>query len=182
MLALLTMAAWFPLVAAQTPAQPQGPPGLPQQPPARLPQGPTGLPQMPPATLPGGPAAVEEDVQPTPEDDKDTIEAGAKWLALLDEGKLGTAWDVSSAYLKSVVSRKKWVTEIGKARKPLGKLATRKVGRFARAHSLPGAPEGDYSIVEFDSTFANDKHATEQVIWMFENKSKSWRVSGYFIR
>jgi len=166
-LALLAMAAGFSLVAAQTAAQ--TPP-------------PTGLPMAPPATLPGSQTPIDSDEQPTPEDDKATIEAGAKWLALLDAGKFGTAWDVSSAHLKSVVTRQKWVTEIGKARKPLGKLTTRKAERFARAHSLPDAPEGDYSIVEFESTYANGKRATEQVIWMFETKSKSWRVSGYFIR
>ena len=163
MLALLAMVAWCTLVATHTAAQ-------------------TGLPAAPPATLPESPTAVDADAQPTLADDKATIEAGEKWLALLDAGKFGAAWDVSSAHLKSVVTRQKWVTEIGKARKPFGKLATRKAERFARAHSLPGAPEGDYSIVEFDSTYANGKRATEQVIWMFESKSKAWRVSGYFIR
>jgi hypothetical protein len=132
----LTMAAWFSLIAGQTVAQ-------------------TGLPTAPPTSLPQGPAAVDSDAQPTLDDDKATIVAGEKWLALLDTGKFGAAWDVSSAHLKSVVTRQKWVTEIGKARKPFGKLTTRKAERFARAHSLPDAPEGDYSIVEFESKYAN---------------------------
>ena len=165
-LALLAMAAGFSLLAGQTAAQ--TPP-------------PTGLPIAPPATLPGSQAPIDSDEQPTLEDDKATIEAGAKWLALLDAGKFGAAWDVSSAHLKSVVTRQKWVTEITQVRKPLGKLRTRKAEKFARAHSLPGAPDGDYSIVEFESVYANGKQATEQVIWMFEADSV-WRVSGYFVR
>ena len=52
---------------------------------------------------------------------------------------------------------------------------------FERSHQLPGAPEGDYSIIEFQTEFANGKKATEQVIWMLE-KDDVWRVSGYFIR
>jgi uncharacterized protein DUF4019 len=156
---LLAMAAWCSLAAAQ--------PALP--------------PATPPAVSPGSPAAPDSDEQPTLGDDKDTIEAARKWLALLDAGKFGVAWDASSAHLKSVVTRQKWVTEITKARKPLGKLRTRKPEKFARAHSLPGAPDGDYSIVEFESVYANGKQATEQVIWMFEADSV-WRVSGYFIR
>jgi hypothetical protein len=167
MLSVLAMVVWFSLVADQTGAQTPAP---------------SGLPTAPPTSLPQGPAAVDSDTQPTLDDDKATIAAGEKWLALLDAGKFGAAWDVSSAHLKSVVTRQKWVTEIGKARKPFGKLETRKAERFARAHSLPGAPEGDYSIVEFESKYANGKRATEQVIWMFEANSKAWRVSGYFIR
>jgi hypothetical protein len=159
MFAVLSMAAWFSLAAAQ--------PALP--------------PTTPPPASSATPAASDSNEQPTLGDDKDTIEAAQKWLALLDAGKVGAAWDVSSAHLKSVVTRQKWVTEITKARKPLGKLRTRKAEKFARAHSLPGAPDGDYSIVEFESVYANGKQATEQVIWMFEADS-IWRVSGYFVR
>jgi hypothetical protein len=138
-------------------------------------------PTTPRAPSPGSPAAADSSEQPTLGDDKDTIEAAQKWLALLDAGKVGAAWDASSAHLKSVVTRQKWVTDIGKVRKPFGKLRTRKAEKFARAHSLPGAPDGDYAIVEFESVYANGKQATEQVIWMFEADSV-WRVSGYFIR
>ncbi len=138
-------------------------------------------PAAPPAAAPGPPAAAEPDVQPTLGDDKDTIEATRKWLALLDAGKAGAAWDVASPYLKSVVKRQKWVTEINSARKPFGKFTSRKAEKFARAHSLPGAPDGDYSIIEFESVFANGRHASEQVIWMLES-GDVWRVSGYYIR
>jgi cytoskeletal protein RodZ len=156
------MAAWCSLVAAQSTEQPAAPPATP------------------PAASPPSSATADSD-QPTLVEDKATIEAAEKWLALLDAGKAGIAWDASSAHLKSVVTRQKWVTEITKTRKPLGKLGTRKAEKFARSHSLPGAPEGDYSIVEFESVYANGKRATEQVIWMFEADSV-WRVSGYFIR
>src|SRR5258705_13328463 len=103
MLSVLAMAAWFSLVADQTGAQTPAP---------------SGLPTAPPTSLPQGPAAVDSDAQPTLDDDKATIDAGEKWLALLDAGKFGAPWDVPSAHLKSGVTREKWVREIGKARKP----------------------------------------------------------------
>lgn len=140
---------------------------------------PPAAPAASPVTVP--PPTEPAPVQPTMGDDKDTIQASQKWLALLDAGKAGAAWDVSSAHLKSVVNRAKWIEGITAARKPFGKLDTRKAEKFARSHELPGAPEGDYSIIEFESVFANGKKASEHVIWMLE-KGDVWRVSGYFIR
>jgi hypothetical protein len=135
-----------------------------------------------PAVTPApGVPPVLESAQPTAGDDKETIGAAYKWLTLLDGGKAGAAWDVASAHLKSVVTRKKWVEGIVEMRGPFGKPDARKAEKFARSHQLPGAPEGDYSIIEFQTEFANGKKATEQVIWMLE-KDDVWRVSGYFIR
>jgi len=137
-----------------------------------------------PAVRPAAPAAsphTDAPEQPTLGDDKDTIEAARKWLALLDAGKAGAAWDVSSKYLKSVVTRQKWITEMGAARKPFGKIAKRTPTRFARSHSMPGAPDGDYSFIEFETVYANGKQANEHVVWMLED-DEVWRVSGYYIR
>jgi len=155
-LVMLMAAAWFSQLAAQT-ATP------------------------PPAGAPDKSPAADTANMPTLQDDKDTIAASEKWLKLLDTGKVGAAWDVSSAYLKSVVTRQKWVEGIGRARKPFGKFSTRTAGKFARAHTLPEAPDGDYAILEFDSVYANGKRATEQVIWMLES-GDTWRVAGYYIR
>jgi hypothetical protein len=128
---------------------------------------------------PGAPAA--DAAQPTPRDDKETIEASTKWLALLDSGKTGAAWDVGSPYLKSVVTRAKWIDGITSARKPYGEFVKRTPTKFARSHSMPGAPDGDYSIIEFETEFAYGKRASEHIIWMLGER-EVWSVSGYFIR
>ena len=108
-------------------------------------------------------------------------EASTKWLALLDSGKTGAAWDVSSPHLKSVVTRKGWIDGITSARKPFGDFVKRTPTKFARSHSMPGAPDGDYSIIEFDTEFANGKRASEHIIWMLGER-EVWSVSGYYIR
>ena len=130
---------------------------------------------------PPGPPPTDEPAQASPRDDKETIEAARTWLALLDAGKAGVAWEASSAYLKSVVTRQKWIAGINSARKPFGKFVKRTPTRFARSHVMPGAPDGDFSIIEFESVFANGKQATEQIIWMLVDNDV-WRVSGYYIR
>lgn len=162
---LVLLAAFLPWWAAA-----QLPPAKPQRPPWER------------MTAP--PPAAEEDElskQPTLADDNDTIEAGQKWLALIDRGRADAAWDLASAYLKSVVTRDQWVKGMRDYRKPFGKLASRKAVKFGRSHSLPGAPDGDYAIIQYESTFANGKRATEQLTWMLEDEN-TWRVSGYYIR
>jgi hypothetical protein len=120
--------------------------------------------------------------QPTLKDDRDVIEASEKWLKLLDRGQLGAAWDISARRLQAQVTRPTWIKGIGEARKPFGKLKARNRDRFARAHEMPGAPDGDYAIVQFVSEFANGKRATEQITWTLEPDGGIWRVSGYYIR
>ena len=161
--ALLFTAAWIAVAVAQ----PAAPAAVPPSPPASAPPSQTAIDALP--------------AQPTMGDDRDTIQASEKWLALLDAGKPGTAWDAASPHLKSVVTRKQWIEGITAMRKPFGKLESRKGDKFARAHQLPGAPDGDYSIVEFVSKFKNGKQGSEQVIWML-TEGEVWRVSGYFIR
>jgi Protein of unknown function (DUF4019) len=137
-------------------------------------------PGAPPAAPPGA-SSDDPANQPTLEDDKDTIDASRQWLALLDAGKYGAAWDISSQQLKTTVTRAKWNAGIRDARKPFGKLASRKATRFARSHAMPGAPDGDYAVIEFESSFANGKQALEHITWVLE-KGEVWRVAGYYIR
>lgn len=134
----------------------------------------------PPGAPPAGKAEAEAE-QPTLQDDRDTIDAGMKWLELIDAGKSGEAWDAAAKILKSAVTRNDWVSGLSEIRRSYGGLVSRKPSRFARAYQLPGAPEGDYAIVEYESEFGDGKKAVEQLTWMLEDGS-IWRVSGYFIR
>jgi hypothetical protein len=45
---------------------------------------------------------------------------------------------------------------------------------------LPGAPAGDYVMLEYRSRFANDPATTEQVILLLEDGV--WRGFGYSVR
>ena len=67
------------------------------------------------------------------------------------------------------------------ARKSLGKLETRTAERFARSHQLPGAPEGDYAIIDYTARFAQGKKLQERLVWSIE-EGDIWRVAGYEYR
>jgi hypothetical protein len=46
---------------------------------------------------------------------------------------------------------------------------------------LPGAPDGQYVIIQYDTTFENKRKAIETITPMFD-KDGIWRVSGYYIQ
>lgn len=49
------------------------------------------------------------------------------------------------------------------------------------ATSLPGAPDGEYVVIQFKTAFENKKSVVETITPMLD-KDKKWRVSGYFIK
>jgi Protein of unknown function (DUF4019) len=140
---------------------------------------PAAQPPAPPSPQ-AAPAAPAPE-QPTLADDRNAIEVGKTWLGLIDAGKADAAWDAASKQLQSVVKRDKFVVEMRRSRKPLGKVVSRTPTKFARAHELPGAPAGDYVIIEYDAEFANGKHLTEQLVWTAV-VGDNWRVAGYYYR
>jgi hypothetical protein len=132
-----------------------------------------------PATTP--PPTEPPKEQPTLRDDRDSIDAGMKWLALIDGGNAGAAWDLASKQLKSAVTRDKFIESMRDTRRPLGRLETRTAERFARSHKMPNAPEGDYVIIEYTARFAQGKKLQEQLVWSIE-EGDIWRVAGYYYR
>ena len=66
-------------------------------------------------------------------------------------------------------------------REPLGKLIERKLKSTQYTTTAPGAPDGQYVIIQFNTSFENKKNAVETVTPM-KDKDGKWRVSGYYIK
>ena len=84
-------------------------------------------------------------------------------------------------YFRTAVKQEQWIESLQAVRKPLGKLVSRKIRSNTYKTSLPGAPDGEYVVIQFETSFENKKSAIETVTPMMEKDGK-WRVSGYFIR
>jgi hypothetical protein len=67
------------------------------------------------------------------------------------------------------------------ARSPFGALNTRRLKSATPAKTLPGAPDGEYVVMQFDTAFERKAAAVETVTAVHES-DHSWRVVGYFIR
>ncbi len=68
-----------------------------------------------------------------------------------------------------------------KQRKPFGALSSRKPSSTQFATELPGVPDGNYAIIQYQTAFANKAAAVETVSLMLE-QDNVWRVAGYFIK
>jgi hypothetical protein len=115
------------------------------------------------------------------EAEKQAVAAAETWLALVDQDKYAESWDAAAMHLKNAVGKEGFVKSLTAARKPLGKLKSREVKSKEYRTSLPGAPDGQYVVIQFKTVLENKKSAVETVTPMLD-KDKKWRVSGYYIR
>jgi hypothetical protein len=117
--------------------------------------------------------------QKTPEE---LAQAAAEtWLTLVDAGEYENSWDSAAKLLQGAVTKEQWKQVAAGTREPLGKLLSRKVKSRSYAESLPGAPDGKYVVIQFDTVFEKKASAVETVTPMLDSDG-SWRVSGYYIR
>jgi hypothetical protein len=109
------------------------------------------------------------------------LEAAQKWLILVDKGEYGGSWGSASGYFQRAVPEERWEQTLRAVRAPLGKVISRKVKSMQYTTALPGAPDGEYVVIQFQTSFENKKSSLETVTPMKEQDG-SWRVSGYFIK
>ena len=115
------------------------------------------------------------------DDEKAAVEAAKTWLKLVDEGKYIESYNEAAEYFKNAITKEQWEQSLKAARTPLGKSLTRTVKSAKFMTSLPGAPDGKYVVIQFETSFENKKSATETITPMLDKDGK-WRVSGYIIK
>lgn len=107
--------------------------------------------------------------------------AALSWLSLVDESKYPQSWTEAASNFKLAVKKAQWEAQIKAARAPMGKTISRTLKTKKYATSLPGAPDGEYVVIQFETKFAN-KSAAVETITPQKDKDGQWRVGGYFIR
>ena len=122
-------------------------------------------------------SVMAEDV----EKERSAVSAAEKWLTMVDEGKYGASWNEAAEYFKAAIKQDQWEKSLQAVREPLGKLNSRAVKSKIYKTSLPGAPDGEYVVIQFETSFENKKSAIETVTPMMD-KDGNWRVSGYYIK
>lgn len=113
--------------------------------------------------------------------DEAVVVRARAWLSLVDNGRYAESWNEASIYFRGAVSRESWESSLDGIRKPLGRLVRRKTSRTTVARQLPGAPDGNYLVMVFATSFQNKASATETVTFMQEADG-GWKAAGYFIR
>lgn len=108
-------------------------------------------------------------------------QAAKEWLALVDGGDYDRSWDQAASLFKLAVTKADWEKAAKAARAPLGALKSRQFRSANYARSLPGAPDGEYVVIQYASRFDNKAAAIETITPM-RDKDGHWRVSGYYIK
>ena len=111
---------------------------------------------------------------------RDADQAAGKWLALIDGRQYLDSWNQAASLFKQQVGADNWLQSISAARQPLGAMISRKLISATYATSLPGAPDGEYVVLQYQTTFRYKKSTVETVTPMLDNQR--WRVSGYYVR
>jgi hypothetical protein len=109
------------------------------------------------------------------------VSSARTWLSLIDDGNYSRSWKEASTFFKGAVSEGNWKASLDGIRKPLGKLVLRKIKAVKHFTELPGAPDGQYVVMEFRASFVKKKSAIETVTFVLE-KDGLWKAAGYFIK
>ena len=115
---------------------------------------------------------------------KEKIEAqqvAVAWLELVDSGEYSQSLEETADVFKGAITADKWTSMIGPLRTSLGKVLKRELKKAKYAKTLPGAPDGEYVIIQYNTVFENKQTAIETVTPM-RGKDGNWRVAGYFIK
>lgn len=103
------------------------------------------------------------------------------WLAHIDAARYADSWDECALLFREAVPKVQWETTLAQVRGPLGVAISRKLRSATYTRTMPGAPEGEYVVIQYDTRFENRPLSVETVTPMRE-KSGAWRVAGYHIR
>ena len=116
---------------------------------------------------------VEEKVQ--------AREVAEAWLSIMDSGQYGKSWDEAAKFFQRSIPRDQWEKVSTDVREPFGRVESRLLATLLYTTSLPGAPDGEYVVIQYQTSFSNKKNALETITPMKESDGR-WRVSGYFIK
>jgi len=107
--------------------------------------------------------------------------AAREWLALVDKGDVAAGWNAAGARFQKAMTPALWAETCRRERAPRGAILQRAVTATTFANAGPDLPDGgDYALVRFRSSFANQADSVEEVT-LEVGPGYVWRVIGYVI-
>jgi hypothetical protein len=108
-------------------------------------------------------------------------QSAESWLALVDTGHYAESWQQASSLFRAHVTKTDWQRKLEATLDPLGRNTSRKFLSAKYAKTLPGAPDGEYVVIQYQSSFEHKQSAIETITPMLDS-DHIWRVSGYYIK
>jgi DNA-binding CsgD family transcriptional regulator len=102
-----------------------------------------------------------------------------EWLALMDGRHWKESWDAAGAYTKSIVPLDQWMSMMPSVASTMGPATSRVLQKVVKATSLPGLPDGQYEMLQYDTHFAKKGDAVELLV--LAREGSNWKVDTYRI-
>jgi hypothetical protein len=102
------------------------------------------------------------------------------FLGYLDHGRYADSYAYTGMLIRAQLDRDAFATQIEKARSGTGAMLTRNLIDVSYTTTVAGAPEGQYVLIHYGTSFANRQEAVETVTLAFAKGY--WWVSGYYIK
>ena len=103
------------------------------------------------------------------------------WVRLVDDGEYARSWAEASDYLRSQIPEDVWLKGMESSRDPAGQVVKRKLKSVRYQTAFPGAPDGEFMVVHFETSFATRPDARE-VIAPMRDPDGRWRVAAYLVK
>jgi hypothetical protein len=107
--------------------------------------------------------------------------AARDWLELTDRGNAQASWATAGKKFQAALPASGWADSLKKARAPFGAITSRAIFKTVFQTTFPGAPEGDYALIDYTTNFAG-RPAAHETVTLERETDGAWRVVGYYIR
>ena len=107
--------------------------------------------------------------------------AAQAWLEVVDAVEYGKSWDAAASLFQAAVTKEQWEEAVLQARGPFEPIGGRKFLGAQYRTELPGAPTGEYVVIQYQ-VMASDNTKLIETITPMRDSDGEWRVSGYYVR
>jgi hypothetical protein len=107
--------------------------------------------------------------------------AAQAWLEVVDAAEYGKSWDAAASMFKAAVTQEQWEAAVVQARGPFEPMGGRKFLGAKYMTELPGAPKGEYVVMQYEIRASDNTRLIETITPMLDSDGE-WRVSGYFVQ
>lgn len=114
-------------------------------------------------------------------DAKEALVAAEAWLGHIDSGNYADSWRETSAYVRGAVTEYAFIESLNRVRKPFGRVVSRRLKSAHQTRFLPGAPDDNYVVMQFETSFDRKGAATETVTFLQEEDG-TWKAAGFYIK
>lgn len=103
------------------------------------------------------------------------------WLSLIDHQNYAASWDAAASFFRTRITQDQWQAAAQASRSPFGQLKSRTLKSATSTTTLPGAPDGQYVVFQFTTSF-EQKAAAAETVTAVRERDGTWHVAGYFIK